>query len=763
MGGPEGSNDTEKQNGNDTASQTPTKPNPVSMVKVKIEVDDDDDDHERGVRVDVENSRQKDLKAMLTSDEKTRSIPKRETDDAVGNVGRVSTRRNSDNAAGDNGMISAGAIENEENGSDDLNHDRYSPFDGMCENSESDFFSPIQDQSGNVILEVACGSNNALLYVNKLCQGSKGQCIFFEERWYTPNEFQFISGRETAKDWKRSIRHRGKSLKILMGRGLLMAHPLMCECDTCRLNFASKGLRSGDRRGAMTTSSSSSNGSSSMVDRSRLRRVTGPDGEGGHLNEIIDQLQHSNNNGYSNGSHNHAYDSGRKRSHGVDNPSPTGSSPSSMPCGLALVKRPRSVSPRDDDIYDEQQRKIFEAANSPEPQNIENLRRSLNLSSSRSNSPSNSDHHQSPGTGSHPAFYGSHGNGRNAPTVMVAASINNSNTTLLTNGSGPADLSRHSSASPQSATSTRLLLSQPPQMIVKHQTKSRKQTAPQHLDVGNHGDEAHPHRAAHIVLSSYSGQSYKANAAVRPRYQSTPVYNHRVTTNSSSTHHATGSSGELNLSTNGGSRRTQSSNMAAVTRSPSSQRTLGAQMKMIELTRPEIVPSSSSGFSSRPSSTHSSSNPGEEGRSHTPVHPQIGNADAVFLPADITSWSISDVSHFVQSLKGCEDYCQVFREQAIDGEILPVLTEDHLLHNMGLKLGPALKIRLHVARRLGFTLDGQYCNTSVPPQSTPLTPQLPPPTLTPQESAATPVPPRSVTPATGTSKPSSSEVFTDDV
>lgn len=51
--------------------------------------------------------------------------------------------------------------------------------------------------------------------------------------------------------------------------------------------------------------------------------------------------------------------------------SPTGSSPSSsMQCGLALVKRPRSVSPRDDDIYDEQQRKIFEAANSPEPQNI---------------------------------------------------------------------------------------------------------------------------------------------------------------------------------------------------------------------------------------------------------------------------------------------------------------------------------------------------------------------------------------------------------
>lgn len=42
---------------------------------------------------------------------------------------------------------------------------------------------------------------------------------------------------------------------------------------------------------------------------------------------------------------------------------------------------------------------------------------------------------------------------------------------------------------------------------------------------------------------------------------------------------------------------------------------------------------------------------------------------------------------------------QVFREQAIDGETLPLLTEDHLLNNMGLKLGPALKIRSQVMKR----------------------------------------------------------------
>ncbi|NWT93778.1 SAM11 protein, partial [Urocynchramus pylzowi] len=41
---------------------------------------------------------------------------------------------------------------------------------------------------------------------------------------------------------------------------------------------------------------------------------------------------------------------------------------------------------------------------------------------------------------------------------------------------------------------------------------------------------------------------------------------------------------------------------------------------------------------------------------------------------------------------------QVFREQAIDGETLPLLTEEHLLNNMGLKLGPALKIRSQVGQ-----------------------------------------------------------------
>uniref|UniRef100_A0A8D2JFI5 Sterile alpha motif domain containing 11 n=1 Tax=Varanus komodoensis TaxID=61221 RepID=A0A8D2JFI5_VARKO len=96
-------------------------------------------------------------------------------------------------------------------------------------------FQPFFD-SGEPCIEVECGENKALLYINKLCQGSKGPSIRYRGEWLTPNEFQFVSGRETAKDWKRSIRHKGKSLKTLMSKGILQVHPPICDCPGCRIS-----------------------------------------------------------------------------------------------------------------------------------------------------------------------------------------------------------------------------------------------------------------------------------------------------------------------------------------------------------------------------------------------------------------------------------------------------------------------------------------------------------------------------------------------
>ncbi|XP_039223103.1 sterile alpha motif domain-containing protein 11 isoform X2 [Crotalus tigris] len=95
-------------------------------------------------------------------------------------------------------------------------------------------FQPFFER-GEPCLEVECGDNRALLYVRKLCQGSKGPSIRYRGEWLTPNEFQFVSGRETAKDWKRSIRHKGKSLKTLMSKGILQNRGRLAEKRTVPL------------------------------------------------------------------------------------------------------------------------------------------------------------------------------------------------------------------------------------------------------------------------------------------------------------------------------------------------------------------------------------------------------------------------------------------------------------------------------------------------------------------------------------------------
>lgn len=41
---------------------------------------------------------------------------------------------------------------------------------------------------------------------------------------------------------------------------------------------------------------------------------------------------------------------------------------------------------------------------------------------------------------------------------------------------------------------------------------------------------------------------------------------------------------------------------------------------------------------------------------------------------------------------------QMFKDHMIDGETLPLLSEEHLLDTLGLKLGPALKIRSQVGK-----------------------------------------------------------------
>jgi len=86
-----------------------------------------------------------------------------------------------------------------------------------------------------IILPVTCATHRAELVLNRLESGSRGACVRQPDgSWLTPNEFQLVSGRGNAKDWKRSIRHHGHSLKSLVEQGLLsLASPPLCICEHC--------------------------------------------------------------------------------------------------------------------------------------------------------------------------------------------------------------------------------------------------------------------------------------------------------------------------------------------------------------------------------------------------------------------------------------------------------------------------------------------------------------------------------------------------
>ncbi|KAG5890335.1 hypothetical protein JTB14_016222 [Gonioctena quinquepunctata] len=81
--------------------------------------------------------------------------------------------------------------------------------------------------------------------------------------------------------------------------------------------------------------------------------------------------------------------------------------------------------------------------------------------------------------------------------------------------------------------------------------------------------------------------------------------------------------------------------------------------------------------------------------------PKRAESESPRLHDDISNWSVDDVCNFVSRIDICAEYAQVFREQRIDGSGLPLLTEDHLTNRMNMKLGPALKLRSILAKKIG--------------------------------------------------------------
>ncbi|XP_029284278.1 lethal(3)malignant brain tumor-like protein 4 [Cottoperca gobio] len=60
--------------------------------------------------------------------------------------------------------------------------------------------------------------------------------------------------------------------------------------------------------------------------------------------------------------------------------------------------------------------------------------------------------------------------------------------------------------------------------------------------------------------------------------------------------------------------------------------------------------------------------------------------------ATVQQWNVQQVSDFIESLPGCEEQANQFRDEQIDGRAFLLLTQRDIIRIMSIKLGPALKI-----------------------------------------------------------------------
>lgn len=94
---------------------------------------------------------------------------------------------------------------------------------------------------------------------------------------------------------------------------------------------------------------------------------------------------------------------------------------------------------------------------------------------------------------------------------------------------------------------------------------------------------------------------------------------------------------------------------------------------------------------------------------HSPCSGAVGTTTDGGQQQLVAKWTVDDVVHFVASVESCQEYAEKFREQSIDGTSLPLLTEDHLTVYMGMRLGPALKLRTSLAKMTGRCTVCMHC------------------------------------------------------
>lgn len=746
-------------------------------------------------------------------------------------------------------------------------------------------FQPFFD-NGEPCIEVECGENKALLYINKLCQGSKGPSIKYRGEWLTPNEFQFVSGRETAKDWKRSIRHKGKSLKTLMSKGILQVHPPICDCPGCRISSPVNRGRLAEKRTiplppnrvpkkelASIFSSDDSEGSerasgdhAHIKQEDELHYSIMRKSRDSDLSTIISNLHHTRQHGMPEGQSASDHNSSTGHTDDLLGKRRSFSPNSSSECP-SDSKKSRSVSPKENSqspvveaggshghmspeehyrrmmsalseqgSYEEQQQRLYQLASSMGLQGHDMLRArqealaaavrnpaaleahlpSAGSSSSSSQRrkqglPQHRDAHYtdrdmshpppllSPPTAPHialgphlrPPFLGlpsalcqapGYGFLQPAQAEMFARQQEMLRKQNLARLEMSAELLRQKELESlhQRQQQQRLLGSDhlgalppglppdhpalrslhdipeghplreelvrrsnamlvlrhgaaTPLLTLSHQqqpgaSSTPKDTQAHSSSVGHDADSRKTPRRG--PLTQLRAGDHAGRREDRGRERDREVQDEEmkdsdseaemceerqesVSTKSSSKPRdrerdgskETGSKGVCESAKEIGesSGRLSAPCSSAGTESPS------RHLFTPGLGKADVKYQLPPGFMPPLPALHAQSLP--FGFPYTNPYFHTGSMGGLFMDGedsatanpveDISKWSVEDVCGFISSLAGCAEYTQVFREQAIDGETLPLLTEEHLLNTMGLKLGPALKIRSQVARRVG--------------------------------------------------------------
>ncbi|XP_030625940.1 sterile alpha motif domain-containing protein 11 [Chanos chanos] len=741
-------------------------------------------------------------------------------------------------------------------------HLHHHPDDLMLERFSSiPDFQPFFD-NGEPCIEVECGENKALLYINKLCQGSKGPSIKYRGEWLTPNEFQFVSGRETAKDWKRSIRHKGKSLKTLMSKGILQVHPPICDCPGCRISSPVNRGRLAEKRTiplpptripkkelASIFSSDDSEGSerasgdhADIKQEDELHYSIMRKSRDSDLSTIISNLHHTRQHGMPEGqpcsdvtlASSHTDDIlGKRRSY----------SPNSSSECPTESKKSRSVSPKENShtpaleqashmtpeehyrrmmsalnehgSYEEQQQRLYQLANNMGVSSHELMRvrqetlaavrnpgaMEAHLPSAGSSSsqrrkqglPQHRDAHFSEREISHPPPLLSP---QSAPHIALGPHLRPPflgmpSALCQTPGYGflqPAQAEIFARQQEMLRKQNLARLEMSAELLRQKELENLHRQRLLGDPLGLHPGLPAEHPALRSLQDIPEGHPLREeinrrNAMLVLRHNNTPLLslNHQgvaagTSSKESCSRKSSRKGGHLRGDQHGGPSDAKESQAEGRSRDSEADGQ-DEEMKDSESDaetgedRPEgfgkadghslntdmcqgkdaVKPcegvkelAEGSGRLSAPCSST-----GPESPTHHLFNPGLGKSEAKYLPPgtvpptlpglptlpgqtlpfsfpytspyfhagamgglfvdgeeavpmeDISKWSVEEVCSFISGLAGCAEYTQLFREQAIDGETLPLLTEEHLLNNMGLKLGPALKIRSQVARRIG--------------------------------------------------------------